>query len=89
MKDKNIKKLWFKRKKYGWGWYPATWQGWAITLAYVGVIVFFGRTIDDQTPLNEVIYSFLIPIALLTAAFIYIASRTGESPKWQWGKKNS
>ncbi|HEY7421948.1 MAG TPA: hypothetical protein VH541_08050 [Gaiellaceae bacterium] len=28
-------KPWFRRKTYGVGWTPASWQGWLITLAVV------------------------------------------------------
>ena len=34
-------KFWFKRKKYGWGWRPASYEGWAVTLAVFGYIVFY------------------------------------------------
>ena len=27
------RKPWFKPKRFGYGWTPASWQGWAITLA--------------------------------------------------------
>jgi hypothetical protein len=23
---------WFRRKSFGWGWSPASWQGWLVTL---------------------------------------------------------
>ena len=29
------KKLWFRAKRYGWGWYPCSWQGWAVLAMYV------------------------------------------------------
>jgi predicted GH43/DUF377 family glycosyl hydrolase len=22
--------FWFRAKEYGWGWYPATWEGWLV-----------------------------------------------------------
>lgn len=81
------KKLWFKNKKYGWGWSPASWQGWAITLAYVGLVFFFASTLDDNSPPNELAFSFILPVIVLTIAFIRLALRTGEPPKWQWGEK--
>ncbi len=28
-------KYWFKAKNYGWGWYPATWQGWLILAGFI------------------------------------------------------
>jgi hypothetical protein len=27
---------WFGRKRIGWGARPVTWQGWLVTVAYVG-----------------------------------------------------
>ena len=30
--------LWFKAKKYGYGWYPATWQGWLVILVYLTIL---------------------------------------------------
>ncbi len=35
----NPQKLWFKRKLYGWGWTPATWQGWFVTLSYIVLVL--------------------------------------------------
>ena len=29
---------WFRRRRVGFGWSPASWQGWAITLALAGVL---------------------------------------------------
>lgn len=81
------KQLWFKAKNYGWGWYPATWQGWAITIGYVALIMVFALTIDESLPPNEVVFTFLLPNTLLTIAFIWIAYLTGEKPEWRWGSK--
>lgn len=81
-----MKKVWFKRKLYGWGWYPATWQGWVVTLGYIVLVLAFSMTVDENTPPQESVFTFHLPIILLTLAFIRIAYRTGEKPKWQWGK---
>ncbi|HYC83050.1 MAG TPA: hypothetical protein VEB60_00680, partial [Candidatus Paceibacterota bacterium] len=35
----NPQRLWFKRKLYGWGWTPVTWQGWLAVLAYAGLVI--------------------------------------------------
>jgi hypothetical protein len=32
------KPSWFVPKSFGWGLHPVTWQGWAYTFAWVGVI---------------------------------------------------
>ena len=72
-----VKKLWFKAKKYGWGWYPVTWQGWAVLLGYVAVNFLLAMS-----------FILLIPgVIISTSLLIYICWRTGERPSWRWGDK--
>lgn len=81
---------WFKRKLYGWGWTPVTWQGWLLIIVYILLIVVFSMTIDNTSPRQEVVFTFILPVVLLTVALIRICYRKGEKPKWQWGPpKNS
>jgi hypothetical protein len=84
LKD-NPDHLWFKRKLYGWGWTPATWQGWVVLLGYIGLVFLFSLTVDESSPVNEVWFTFLLPITFLTFTLILICYRTGEKPRWQWG----
>jgi len=84
LKD-NPEGYWFKRKIFGWGWTPATWQGWAITIVYLVIVIGFALTIDENSPGSELIFTFFLPFVLLTLAFIRIAYKTGEKPKWTWG----
>lgn len=81
----NPKHLWFKRKLYGWGWTPVTWEGWAVTIAYVLLVAAFALTIDGNSPKNEVAFTFILPLILLTITFMSIAYKKGEKPRWQWG----
>lgn len=85
LKD-NPEHYWFKRKLYGWGWTPATWQGWTVILVYLVSIILFSLTIDDNSPVNEVMFTFILPVILLTATMIRICYKTGQKPRWQWGK---
>lgn len=84
LKD-NPNGYWFKRKLYGWGWTPATWQGWFIMGAYLLCILGFAFTIDENSPTREVVFTFLLPVVILTIALLRICYKKGESPKWQWG----
>ena len=34
-----IDKPWFRRRTAGFGWQPASWQGWIITLVAVAVVI--------------------------------------------------
>lgn len=82
-----MKKYWFVRKTYGWGWTPATWQGWAIIGVYFGGIASIILKADQTNESTKyVTNNVTIPIAVLTIALLIITYLTGEKPKWQWGK---
>lgn len=85
LKD-NPQHLWFKRKLYGWGWTPATWQGWLVIGVWFICVLFLAFTIDENSPPREVMFTFILPMALLTATLIRICYKTGEKPRWQWGE---
>ena len=88
LKD-NPKGYWFKRKLYGWGWTPSTWQGWVVTLVYILVVVIFSLTLDENSPKREVFFTFVLPFVLLTFTFLRIVYKKGEKPKWTWGLKDA
>lgn len=81
------KKLWFRAKTYGWGWYPITWQGWTITGMYTALILALAFTINEDSTTTEVAVMLILPLVILTACFIRIAYKTGEKPEWRWGKR--
>jgi len=77
---------WFKRKIYGWGWTPVTWQGWLVTLAIIGVLIWNALRIDATADsAGDVLFNVIPQTAVLVLLLIAIAWRTGESPKWMWG----
>ncbi len=77
--------LWFKAKRYGWGWYPVTWQGWVVLVVYVGLALAFSLTVDETSSVREVVFTCLLPVTLLTATLIRICYKKGERPRWRWG----
>src|SRR6185503_3908924 len=83
----NPEGYWFKRKLYGWGWTPATWQGWVVILMYILALTFFALTIDKNSPSNEIWFTLILPIVLLTITLIRICYKKGEKPRWQWGER--
>ena len=84
LKD-NPENLWFKRKLYGWGWTPVKWQGWLVIALYILGLVLFSMTIDENSPTREVAFTFILPVAIMTAALFRICYKKGEKPRWQWG----
>jgi hypothetical protein len=85
--EAHSQKLWFKRKTYGWGWTPVTWQGWLATLVYVVLLVACGAILDPNATSTDVAFTFFLPVLLLTIAFVKLAYKKGEKPRWQWGNK--
>lgn len=80
-------KLWFKAKRYGWGWYPVTWQGWLVIIMYTLFIthraVVVSAMFDTETSaLFRYFFEMIIPTILL----LWVCYKKGEKPRWRWGK---
>jgi hypothetical protein len=81
-------KLWFKARKYGWGWTPITWEGWVLVGVYLIFCILAGVLLipnfDDEI---GVVYitAFGLFIISLTSFLVGISYRKGEAPAWRWG----
>ena len=82
-------RLWFRAKRYGWGWQPITWQGWLIfaiyALAVLGWVAYLALR-DGVTIGWHFAVGPLLPVLLLTIIMIAICWIKGERPHWRWGK---
>lgn len=72
----NEKKLWFKRKRYGWGWTPSTWQGWLIIFGYLAIIFSMIPRIENHET------AFIVIFALLSVLLVFISWKKGEKVDW-------
>lgn len=89
---KSKRKLWFRAKRFGWGWYPVTWQGWAVTVLYALCYMFLGilfgafapAVIGEGGSVLEGIVLFISLIVLITASLLAVCYRYGEKPRWRW-----
>ncbi len=72
---------WFAPKRYGYGsGVPISWQGWAITLAFIAVMIGLSLLLRDQ-PLR-----LAASLAPLIAIFIVICAKTTRGGwRWRWG----
>ena len=77
-----MEKLWFKRKIYGWGGYPCSWESWLIVLIFILSIYFIAR----NTLVKGKVLEYFISLILLTLIIIYLGYKKGEKPRWSWGK---
>ncbi len=85
--NNNPQHLWFKRKLYGWGWTPVTWEGWLSMIIYMASVAIVFRWVGAYShTANDIVYKAFIPIAALTAGLIYLCYKKGEKPQWQWGE---
>ena len=81
------KERWFKAKRYGFGWYPITWQGWAIVLMYAFSLFASGNYINNHEFSNsDFLMQFFPQFFILTVFLIIICEEKGEKAGWRWGK---
>lgn len=83
-----MKKIWFKAKRYGYGWVPATKEGWLVVCIYVVLFaaaeIIFTRRINLSHDSREVFW-FIPFIFFITAILIWVSYKYGEPARWRWG----
>ncbi|MFZ3301574.1 MAG: hypothetical protein WA152_02565 [Microgenomates group bacterium] len=81
-------KLWFKAKKYGWGWYPASWEGWLVTILYILFILYRSNKVSEMFDTeSSFVFRYTFEVIFLTTLLVIICYLKGEKPKWRWGSK--
>jgi uncharacterized membrane protein len=82
------RKLWFKAKRYGFGWIPCSWEGWLVLIAFVLFQVWNFLRIDSMSHSNsDTLRPFIIQLALSLVVLSFIMSWKGEKFGWRWGNK--
>ncbi len=76
---------WFAPKRFGYGaGLPISWQGWALTLAYVALIVLASLVIRYTW------IGYASIVVILTVVFTVICARTTRGGwRWRWGEKDA
>lgn len=88
MTRKKSNDLWFRRKRYGWGWVPSSWQGWLTVLTYITLVVWnYSRLELESSSSSDVLKGFIPQTIILTIILLVVCLKKGERPKWQWGGK--
>ena len=64
---------WFRRKRFGWGLQPSSWQGWVITIAYVAIVITLGATLAASQG-----WLFATLFAIVTAVYLLVAFLTKD-----------
>lgn len=75
---------WFAPKRYGYGsGLPIAWQGWAVLIGYVAIVVAFVLTLRRSGPVP-----FLAAVIPVTVVFAVICARTTRGGwRWRWGEE--
>ncbi len=80
--------LWFRAKTYGWGWFPASIEGWlvlAVFLVGVGADVLILKHRLAASGTGPAFTVFFAVLAVLLGALFAVCWLTGERPRWHWG----
>ncbi len=80
----NPEGYWFRRKLFGFGWTPATREGWATLFIFMVFVIGNTYRLRDRLDAGDA-RSYVWQMILLIVLLICICWRTGEPPKWQWG----
>jgi hypothetical protein len=82
-------KLWFRAKRYGWGWTPATLEGWLVIAGFVALIVVgavvYVHQVRAGADRSLAAVLFGLWVALLIGGVAAIGYAKGEPPRWRWG----
>ena len=75
-----VKKIWFRAKHYGWGWYPCTLEGWAVLLVWILLFFFFMKILCHEWLENVIV------VIIFVGILVWVSYKKGEKPGWRWGK---
>ncbi len=86
--QKNTPRYWFKRRRFGWGWTPVTWQGWATLIVWFILIVLAAFQLPTN-PSSSQYTTFLAAVLAIVILLFVIIGLKSPRPHWRWGAKPS
>jgi len=87
---KNKQNFWFKRRRYGYGWIPVTWQGVVTIIIFLFVVIFSSIILLKDVEKNTYqpkVGMFILVLSISILVFIGISYKMGPPPRWRWGSK--
>lgn len=86
-----MSKYWFKPKRYGYGFFPVSWEGWLATILLVFVILLSGFSnsvfTESEISSQEAARFFLDILIFAGLATYFFEKKMKEPLKWRWGKR--
>ena len=74
---------WFKRRRYGYGWTPSTWQGWLCVAVFLAATILPIPLLGDSTTATALYLAWTL---LALAAFLALTIAKSPTARWRWGK---
>jgi len=85
MSDREPKRpYWFKRRRFGWGWIPVAWQGWAVVLTYAVIVLGVPAAFSDSP---DETWLVVLTVVVATGVLVMLGFRHGPAPRWRWGRR--
>ncbi len=73
------RKVWFKNKRFGWGFAPSTWRGWLFVAVCLTVLITYVVSIDDYSrPIAETLLASLPFVVIMSVVLVMVSYRRGE-----------
>ena len=86
-----MSKYWFKPKRYGFGFFPISWEGWLCTFGLVVLILLSGisnHIFTETQPTLEHGIRFLLDIFIFSGLATYFFEKRMKEPlQWRWGHR--
>jgi hypothetical protein len=88
---KTNRNYWMKRRRYGWGWTPITWQGWLFTILQTVILLTAASQIPRKPaePSTAQLVKLIVTLLCVGISLVLVGIRTGPKPHWRWGKHDS
>jgi hypothetical protein len=84
-------KYYMKRRRYGWGFMPTSWQGWLFLALQLAVLLVAATFLPakPQQPTSSQLAKYILLVGLVVITIILVAFMVGPKPHWRWGKKDT
>ncbi len=78
-----------KRRRYGWGWTPITWQGWLFVFSQTIILLIAASQLSRKPiqPTTDQLLKLLAILICVSLTLFLVGYQTGPKPHWRWGKK--
>ena len=81
----NDRRVWFRAKRYGWGWgLPCAWQGWVVLAVWLVLLCGGVALLEFLGPTH--VSLFVVYAIVLGMGLLLICLLKREKPRWRWGK---